>query len=428
MKERFEGKPGQAQSTLFKAWEQKIEQSGSKEIGAAELAAFQAVFTGMIEILHNRAGAGKAESVHQLMEDLSVSALAVDQAAVCRQSGMSLVRFVYLFKAMVNVCEEYIMDHDSSIEEKILYLTALHRVADRLEYAVIEDWHLSDGDRTHDQHGTEKMRSAIFQSVGEGILLVDEDMEVVKANHQASEIYGLSRENLIGADIQSLTDRPGAEKLKAFFNELIEGQRLSAEIAGIYVDGRMFPTRTTVTRIDLDGRRLWTIVVLDTTEEKALENRLRHEKIQTEEMNLTLKNVLKSIESDRRDFEKSISVKIKTSILPGLEKIRRESDAGVRNSYLGLLADQLVALTSGFDAGIDAEMLKLTRTEIEVCRLIQNGLSGKEISEAMNLAFETIQTHRKNIRKKLKLSGKKINLNAYLTNRICEADNKENNA
>jgi DNA-binding CsgD family transcriptional regulator len=35
----------------------------------------------------------------------------------------------------------------------------------------------------------------------------------------------------------------------------------------------------------------------------------------------------------------------------------------------------------------------------------------------LNLSFETVQTHRKNIRKKLELKGSKVNLHTFLANR-----------
>ena len=139
-------------------------------------------------------------------------------------------------------------------------------------------------ERIHDQANAEKMRSAIFQSVGEGILLVDQDLEIINANQQVAEIYGIPTQNLIGTNIGMLTDEAGSRQLIGFFDELVEGQRLSAEITGIYVDGRTFPTRTTVTRIDYDGKKFWTIIVNDSTEQKAMEESLRQEKKQIEEM------------------------------------------------------------------------------------------------------------------------------------------------
>ncbi|MCI5222321.1 MAG: DNA-binding response regulator [Candidatus Electrothrix sp. AR4] len=46
--------------------------------------------------------------------------------------------------------------------------------------------------------------------------------------------------------------------------------------------------------------------------------------------------------------------------------------------------------------------------------LIRQGKRSKEIAEMLNIALQTVETHRKNIRKKLNISGKKINLVSYL--------------
>jgi DNA-binding CsgD family transcriptional regulator len=62
-------------------------------------------------------------------------------------------------------------------------------------------------------------------------------------------------------------------------------------------------------------------------------------------------------------------------------------------------------------------MAKLTKAEIQICQLIQSGSDSKEIAESMNISFDTVQTHRKNIRKKLGLSGRDISLFTYLNNR-----------
>jgi len=159
------------------------------------------------------------------------------------------------------------------------------------------------------------------------------------------------------------------------------------------------------------------VIVRDITEQRALEDGLREEKLQSEEMNVTLRNVLKSIESDRQEAEQNLSHRIRSSLLPGLEKVRKERNQEVRSSYLNMLRDQLISLTSGFEKELDGDLLKLSKTELKICRFIKSGLTGKEICEAMNLSFETVQTHRKNIRKKLGLSGKTVNLHTFLANR-----------
>jgi DNA-binding CsgD family transcriptional regulator len=51
---------------------------------------------------------------------------------------------------------------------------------------------------------------------------------------------------------------------------------------------------------------------------------------------------------------------------------------------------------------------------MEVCQLIQLGRNGQEIAALLNMSFETVQTHRKNIRRKLGLKGRTVSLFSYL--------------
>lgn len=59
----------------------------------------------------------------------------------------------------------------------------------------------------------------------------------------------------------------------------------------------------------------------------------------------------------------------------------------------------------------------LTPREIEVCRLVRDGSSTKEIASNLHLTFETVQTHRKNIRRKLGLNGSKASLQMFIRTR-----------
>lgn len=51
------------------------------------------------------------------------------------------------------------------------------------------------------------------------------------------------------------------------------------------------------------------------------------------------------------------------------------------------------------------KMVKLTDRENEIFQLIGLGFSSSEIGSLLSISFQTVSTHRKNIIKKLKLSG-----------------------
>jgi DNA-binding CsgD family transcriptional regulator len=76
-----------------------------------------------------------------------------------------------------------------------------------------------------------------------------------------------------------------------------------------------------------------------------------------------------------------------------------------------------MGMTKAFPRELDIGFMKLTRTEMKICQYLQSGYSSKEIADDLNISFETIQTHRKNIRKKLGLHGRKVSLYSFLTTR-----------
>ena len=56
----------------------------------------------------------------------------------------------------------------------------------------------------------------------------------------------------------------------------------------------------------------------------------------------------------------------------------------------------------------------LTDQEMRVTALIKRGLTSQKISNLLCISEDTVKTHRKNIRKKLKIQNSNINLISYL--------------
>ena len=140
---------------------------------------------------------------------------------------------------------------------------------------------------------------------------------------------------------------------------------------------------------------------------------LRKEKAQLEEMNITLRNVLRSVGKEHEDHASNLAAKVNTLVLPALERIESENDPAIRKGYVTVVKDQLTRLLPQDPSGMPL-LLKLTQMEMKVCQFIQSGHSNKDIADLMNLSIETIQTHRKNIRRKLGLLGRNVSLYAHL--------------
>ncbi|MBC3758811.1 hypothetical protein H7U19_10380 [Hyunsoonleella sp. SJ7] len=66
--------------------------------------------------------------------------------------------------------------------------------------------------------------------------------------------------------------------------------------------------------------------------------------------------------------------------------------------------NSLIVFLSTLDSTYDID--NLTKREEQVLKLIGNGASSLDIAKKLELSTSTVETHRKNIRKKLKLVGK----------------------
>jgi len=149
----------------------------------------------------------------------------------------------------------------------------------------------------------------------------------------------------------------------------------------------------------------------DITERKKAEEALRQQKLSLEQKNLALKEMVEHIERTKNKTKEDIVININESVLPILKKLKIKGES---SKYINLLQHHLEELTSSFGRRITEKSIKLTPREIEICNMIKGGLTSKEASKLLNISYQTIERHRKNIRKKLGISNKRVNLTSYL--------------
>jgi PAS domain S-box-containing protein len=253
---------------------------------------------------------------------------------------------------------------------------------------------------------------ALFETTADPTFLVDAKQRVLSANKAAKSLYEQSYSP--GKNYLEIIRPADPDILREVMRTLRPGKSWTQEM---YVqegpDGHL-PVELTLRRVDLNASRVYHLVLRDLSELNTLEKGLHRTKAQVEGMNVTLRNVLNSVEEEKQGLREEISKQVKEQILPALDRMAREQCPEVRDEYYTLLKDRLGAVTHDPADPLDALILTLTPRELEIAKLIASGQSSKQIAEFFGSSFDTIQTHRKNIRKKLGIRGESVSLYAYL--------------
>lgn len=236
-------------------------------------------------------------------------------------------------------------------------------------------------------------------------------------------VTGYSAEEMFDHYTKVLTNNPINEKVIEFTNKSIQGLRVPPyEVEICRKDGDVRQLEVMETPVFDDQKNVIAVegIAKDITERKKAEEalklsekELREQKIALEQKNLALQEILGQIEIEKRQIEDNVMANVDKLLLPILKKLKRKGSKFDQEN-IDLLQHTLENLTATFGKKVSNEKFKLTPREIEICNMIVNGLTSKEISQLLTVAPRTIEIHRNNIRKKLGISKEKINLTSYL--------------
>ena len=294
---------------------------------------------------------------------------------------------------------------------------------------------------------SERLFQDITAFLAEGIFVLNENGEITFMNPEAERLLGWTAselENKNAHDIIHCHNMDGSFltlEQCPMRNVIRTGEQYcSADDLFTRKDGSIFPISVLCSPITEDDKVVASVTAFrDITELKSAEAALRkaHEELEEkvkmrtedlvalnkelgiksqnlEELNTTLKVLLRQREEDKNEVEDRVISNVKTLIIPTIEKLKKFSMDSQYSSYLGLLESNLLQITSPFARRLSTTFHNLTFTEIEVANFIREGKNSKEIATLLNISKDTVDSHRQNIRKRLGLNGKKQNLQSYL--------------
>ena len=133
-----------------------------------------------------------------------------------------------------------------------------------------------------------------------------------------------------------------------------------------------------------------------------------------EETNTALKVLLKGMENERHELEEKMVSNLNELTRPHLARLAVGRLTQRQRALVEAVINSLDDITSPLSRRFIIAGSKLTPAEVQVANLIRQGKTTKEIAEFMGVAVSTVDFHRLNIRRRLNLTNKQINLQSYL--------------
>ncbi|MDR3569614.1 MAG: LuxR C-terminal-related transcriptional regulator [Syntrophobacteraceae bacterium] len=151
----------------------------------------------------------------------------------------------------------------------------------------------------------------------------------------------------------------------------------------------------------------------------AQQQRLESLNAQLVETNKAVAVFAQNMQREREEIEKRAALRLRSIILPVVAKLKSSEALQEFESQFDMLTLQVEDLTSGL-AGDSKVAMVLSSAEMRVASLIKNGATTEKVAAHLHISENTVRTHRKNIRRKLKI-GAQYSLRNFLNSRTGQA-------
>lgn len=269
---------------------------------------------------------------------------------------------------------------------------------------------------------SEKQNRNLIENMTEGLAVRDNKDRLVMVNDRLCEMLGYAREELLEKKITRFLDTENKNIFDTRSSNTNLDKRHAFELSWLRFDGSKLMTIVSAVSLtdsdDPSGRSI--AVITDITEQKQTEEKLlkitrelERERKSLTEKNVALKHVLEHIQQEKNEFKENLMGEIKYQLVEATEKSKREEN-GTALKQIEKLANNVKALLSRETDEFRERLMSLSPRETQICALISESMSSKEISDRLNLSILTVNKHREQIRKKLLIKNKNVNLNTYL--------------
>jgi len=249
------------------------------------------------------------------------------------------------------------------------------------------------------------------------------------ANQKTFDMHGYSKEEFLALNVRELDLPASAALFEERLKEILAAGEAKFDVEHYRKGGACLPLEVFVKATQWENQTVLLSVASDVTERRRNEEELKKYRKDLEvlvaertaeledktknlqEMNTALNVLLQKREKDKEILEENFVANIGSLVLPYVEKLRKNNLDMQQQFCLDIIEKHLGEIASPLLNNI--RRYDLTPREIQIASLIKDGKTTKEISKTLGIGEGSIDTHRKNIRKKLGLD-RASNLQSHL--------------
>ncbi len=142
-----------------------------------------------------------------------------------------------------------------------------------------------------------------------------------------------------------------------------------------------------------------------------------------QQKNIALQEVLDAVQEEKDKVGRAVLANVDRIIMPMLDTLE-QGLPDRQKKCVAMLKQNLKEIASPFVEKLSKEFHSLTPMEIQICHHIKRGLSSKEMASIESISPATVRTYRFQIRRKLDLLNKDVNLASFLQQMMPKSPNE----
>ncbi len=235
--------------------------------------------------------------------------------------------------------------------------------------------------------------------------------------------YGASLDKFCGKNLRDFYPPEIAEARIASISTVIKtGEPIRESFPVELSTGPVYFELTTVPCY-CDGKKAFSFM-RDITKQQQAMDELKESEQNLRNKNVALLELADAAAGQKDELGKQIQANLNAIVVPLLNDLMLSLPPGYQ-AQIETALKAVQGITSPFASALKDKCANFSVTEMKIAHLIATGMKTKDIAKLHHVSFRTINKQRGNIRHKLGLVGKDVNLVVYLVSLLKESPDED---